>query len=371
MFGGRSPYERCPESGAAAADRGIGTVPSLWVPRSISPPVDIEVFVAPDYADRSRLKQALALMNGVQVEFRFVSRQVDQYVIETVGPRMTVEPALAVVEGLGSLPNGIWVTELPFEDNWFMHESRGFAVVSTADWEHRFAPPSLRAYLIYQMVQACATFAGDLSEAMLVNFSHEPPRGCMHDMCMDKTAIRLGMVAGALCAECVAILKQYGVSDEQIAAMRRRLELVRREALGMPRPFDPMAAFVVMRFSEFDENANAYEYGVKAGIEQAGLACQRADDSYSAGPLLTKVMSYIERARVVVVKVDHPNLNVYYELGAAQAMGKDLVLVAAGDLIGQLPTDISNIECVTYTQGDYKRLAAGVHRALTPLLAPE
>lgn len=331
--------------------------------------MDIDVFATPGYPDKSRLKQAIALMNSVQVSFRFALREIDESVISSTKQlRLGVEPALALVEGFGPLPHGIWVTERPFEDNWFMHESRGVAVVSTADWEHHFAPPSLRTYLIYQMVQACATFAGDLSETMLLNFAHEPPRGCMHDMCMDKTAVRLGMVAGALCPECVAIVQQYGVSSEQIEAMRRLLALVRQEALGMPRPLDPTAAFVVMRFSSFDENANAFEYGVKVGIERAGLTCQRADDQYSAGPLLTKVAGYIERARVVVVKVDHPNLNVYYELGVAQAMGKDLVLVAASELIGQLPTDISNIECVTYTQGDYKGLASAVEHALTPLV---
>jgi hypothetical protein len=329
--------------------------------------MDVDIFTTPNYGDRSRLRQALALMNGVQTEFRFALRDVTEATVATMRPRLAVHRALSLVGGLGS-SYAIWVTDHYFADNWFSHESRGAAVVSTAEWERVYAPPSLRSYLIYQIVQNCATFAGDLSEEMIVNLAHEPPRGCMHDMCMDKSSIRLGMVSGALCPECVAALQQYGVSDEQIAAMRRLLALVRQEALGLPRPFDPTAAFVVMRFSEFDENANAYEYGVKVGIKEAGLSCHRADDHYSAGPLLTKVLGSIERARVVVVKVDHPNLNVYYELGAAQAMGKDLLLVAANELVGQLPTDINNIECITYAQGDYKGLAASVKRALIPLV---
>jgi hypothetical protein len=326
--------------------------------------VDIDVFSSRDYVDRSRLVQAISLMNGVQTEFRLAYRELPP---DVVAGRLVADVALAQVDRFGA-HYGIWVTGEPFEDDWFMHESRRAAVITTADWERDFAPPSLRTYLIYQMTQACATFAGDLSEAMIVNLAHEPPVGCMHDMCMDKSAIRLGMVAGALCPQCVASLGQYGVPDEQIAAMRRLLALVRQEALGQPRPFDPTAAFVVMRFSEFDENANAYKYGVKVGIEQSGFACHRADDEYSARPLLTKVMGHIERARVVVVKVDHPNLNVYFELGAAQAMGKDLVLVAASDLIGQLPTDINNVECVTYQQGDYQGLASAMQCALAPLM---
>jgi hypothetical protein len=326
--------------------------------------MDINVYTTPAYADLSRLRQAVSLMNGVQIEFRFALRTLEEARFERLRQPLATEPALALVESLDS--NAIWVTESTFDDNWFMHESRSVAVVSTADWEHIYAPPSLRAYLIYQMVQACGSFSGDLSETMLLNFAHEPPRGCMHDMCMDKSDIRLGMVAGAMCAECVSILLQYGITHEQIDAMRRLLMLVRREALGTPRPFDPTSVFVVMRFSEFDENANAYKYGVKEGIEQAGLICQRADDEYTAGSILTQVMDYIERSRVVVVKVDHPNLNVYYELGVARALDKDVVLVAAQDLLGQLPTDINNLECVTYQQGDYDGLAAGIQRALAP-----
>lgn len=325
--------------------------------------MDINVYTTPTYADLSRLTQAISLMNGVQTEFRFALRTLDEAEVKRLPQPLTSDPALALIEGLDS--NAIFVTDSAFDDNWFMHESRSVAVISTADWERIYAPPSLRAYLIYQMVQACGTFSGDLSETMLLNFAHEPPRGCLHDLCMDKRDIRLGMVAGAMCAECVSTLLQYGITGEQIDAMRRLLMLVRREALGTPRPFDPTSVFVVMRFSEFDENANAYKYGVKEGIERAGLTCHRADDEYTAGSILTKVMDYIKRSRVIVVKVDHPNLNVYYELGVARALDKDVILVAAQDLLG-LPTDINNIECVTYQQGNYDGLATRVERALAP-----
>jgi len=201
---------------------------------------------------------------------------------------------------------------------------------------------------------------------MLHKLVHMEARGCALDMVMRKSDIRYGMRAGALCAECSSALAQYGVPPNHLAAIRRMLALVRDEALGMSRPLDPMAVFVVMRFSSFDENANAYEYGVKTGIESAGLSCRRADDEYSAGTLLSKVTGSIERARVVIVKVDSPNLNVYYELGVAQALQKDIILIAEQDLINQLPTDINNLECIAYVKGDYRGLASLVWSALVP-----
>ncbi|RHW28307.1 hypothetical protein D0Z08_04850 [Nocardioides immobilis] len=262
----------------------------------------------------------------------------------------------------------MWVTDAPFADNWFSHEDRATSVITTADWERYFAPPSLRSYVIYQLAQTCTIFAADLSEEMLENIAHEPPRGCANDLSANKANIRFGMLAGSLCPECAAVMTQYGMSDEQVAAVRRMLALVRDEALGTPRPLDPLSAFVVMRFSAFDENANAYEYGVKAGIEAAGFTCTRADDSYQPGALLTKVTKYIERSRVIVAKVDVQNLNVYYELGVARALGKDIILVAAQEQIGGLPTDINNLEVLTYPTGDYKALRESLTSALMPLV---
>ncbi len=199
--------------------------------------MDINVYTTPTYADLSRLTQAISLMNGVQTEFRFALRTLDEAEVKRLPQPLTSDPALALIEGLDS--NAIFVTDSAFDDNWFMHESRSVAVISTADWERIYAPPSLRAYLIYQMVQACGTFSGDLSETMLLNFAHEPPRGCLHDLCMDKRDIRLGMVAGAMCAECVSTLLQYGITGEQIDAMRRLLMLVRQRGARHAAPVRP------------------------------------------------------------------------------------------------------------------------------------
>ena len=43
----------------------------------------------------------------------------------------------------------IYITEKAFDDNWFSHEECQFSIITTSDWEKHFAPPSLKAYLVY------------------------------------------------------------------------------------------------------------------------------------------------------------------------------------------------------------------------------
>jgi hypothetical protein len=331
--------------------------------------VDIDIFVATQGPHKSRVESAVSLLNGVQSEFRLAVRAAPDGASPLAADGM-LEPgaALSAASRFGDQNYKVWITDAAFTDNWFSHEDRVTSVITTADWERYFSPPSLRTYVTYQLAQTCTVFAADLSEEMLENIAHEPPRGCANDLSLDKANIRFGMLAGSLCPECAALMTQYGMSAGQVEAVRRMLSLVRDDALGTTRPLDPLSAFVVMRFSAFDENANAYEYGVKAGIEAAGLTCTRADDTYQAGALLTKVTQYIERSRVIVAKVDVQNLNVYYELGVARALGKDIILVAAQEQIGGLPTDINNLEVLTYPTGDYKTLRDSLALALKPLV---
>ncbi len=59
----------------------------------------------------------------------------------------------------------------------------------------------------------------------------------------------------------------------------------------------------------------------------------------------------------MIAKVDQDNLNVYFELGLAMGMKKDVVLVSEDSLVLSLPSDLRNWECVTYPRGNYGELA--------------
>lgn len=250
----------------------------------------------------------------------------------------------------------IYLTEKPFVDNWFSHEDYKFSIISMDSWELLFAPPSLRVYLVYQIAQATVSFEADLSENMEMRMVHDRAEGCLFDFCFNKPDIKLGMVAGTICPQCRSILLRYGVEERALNAIERILQYVRSEAIGKPIIFNENEAFIVMRFSNNDENDHAYKYGIQSALKDLNIKCLRADDRVISGQLLQKVRQSIEKCRFIIAKVDSDNLNVYFELGLAMGLDKEVLLISEDNLVLQLPSDLKNWECLTYPKGNYDEL---------------
>lgn len=68
----------------------------------------------------------------------------------------------------------------------------------------------------------------------------------------------------------------------------------------------------------------------------------------------------MKKNRFIIVKVDSQNLNVYFELGLAMGLDKDVLLISEQDLVLQLPADLRNWECLTYPKGDYDKLKENI-----------
>ena len=316
-----------------------------------------EILVVLDHGSdhTSRVKEAVNVINASQRSF-FLRLQEDPVLIEPAGDRIVGDNAAAQIGREFTGRDVICVTDRPFVDNWFSHEYRHCAIITTSDWEALFAPPSLRAYLVYQIAQALIPIEADLTEEMLLQLVHEPPIGCLQDLNTNKPDIKYGMIAGNMCLGCEGNLRQFGVDQEALDAVRRVLAAVRDEAVGRPRIADPFSAFVVMRFSQHDENANAYKYGLRPGLEDVGLTVHRGDDTVQSAQILDQVLRHLERSRFIVAKVDAENLNVYFELGLAMGLDKDVLLVSESSLIVTLPSDLRNWECITYEGSNYEQL---------------
>ncbi len=310
----------------------------------------------------SRIKGAVGQINGSQRFFRIVVQNDER--LASTGRAVNPSQACSSFESQTGGKRFILITEDPLDDNWFSHEYRTCAIITTADWEAVFAPPSLKAYLIFQIAQGLIHFAADMSEEMAMNLVHEPPKGCVYDLAVDKHQLKLGMVAGNICQTCTAKLRTLGTPEQAIDAISKTLVLVRSEALGQAIVLDPQEVFVVMRFTNNDENDNAWKQGIKEAIESVGLKAVRADDHVVSGQILDKINIHIGQSRLVVAKVDEDNLNVFYELGLAMGLRKDVLLISESSLVMNLPSDLRNWECLTYPKGDYKELSRRVTKFL-------
>ncbi len=107
--------------------------------------------------------------------------------------------------------------------------------------------------------------------------------------------------------------------------------------------------FVVMTFR--DESEDTY-----AAIERACRAFEfqpdRTDKSATTNRIYQRIVEGIERAAFVVVDATFESLNVYYELGYAEALGKDIIVVAKAGT--NLPFDTKDIPTHFFT--NYKKL---------------
>ena len=306
-----------------------------------------------DNSRKNQIIKAISIINGLQNYYFFMLESSDNDVVNETYVDWDVFSKLYSIKNDEYV---IFITEKPFVDNWFSHEEYQFSVITMHDWEKLFAPPSLKAYLVYQIAQAVISFEGDLSEKMEMRMVHDYAEGCIFDLCMDKTDIHLGMIAGNICPKCRGNLLRYGISEKAIYSVERMLSYVRSEAIGKPIVFDEDAAFIVMRFSQNDENDHAYLYGIRPALEKLKIKCIRADNQITSGQLLEKIKKNIEKSRFVIIKVDSNNLNVYFELGLAMGLSKDVLLISQEDLVLHLPTDLRNWECLTYSEGNYDQL---------------
>lgn len=307
-----------------------------------------------------QIKDTITVLNGIQKYFFFILeyKQID----EIHNGSIPIDWELFRKAHKDDDEPKIYLTERAFSDNWFSHEERKYSLITIGDWEDVFSPPSLRCYLIYQIAQASINFSADINEEMEMRMVHLSSEGCLFDMCMHKSDIKFGMLSGSICPKCKGTLMRYGIDGNAIVAVEKMLAFVRSEVTGTSNLVDYNQAFIVMRFSENDENDHAYQYGIIPALDELGINSKRADNVIQSQQILTQVTNHIRNSRFIIIKVDTDNLNVYFELGLAMGLDKDVLLISENDRIANLPTDLNNFECLTYPKGNYSELKSKVEK---------
>jgi len=104
------------------------------------------------------------------------------------------------------------------------------------------------------------------------------------------------------------------------------------------------SVFVLMPFSE--DLSDVYEFLIKETFEQAGYEVRRADDIRSQNNILADIIEGITSSDLIVADLTDSNPNVYYELGVAHALNKNVVLLTQE--LEELPFDLRSYRVVTY-----------------------
>lgn len=123
----------------------------------------------------------------------------------------------------------------------------------------------------------------------------------------------------------------------------RRRQLPKDFQLPEIETIDPNLVSAMM---PFDMSFNkVYETLAKAA-ENVGLRCRRADDIWENASIIQDVVSLIDRSRIVICDCTSRNPNVFYEIGIAHTLGRDVILITQTDV--DVPFDLRHLRYVKY-----------------------
>lgn len=102
--------------------------------------------------------------------------------------------------------------------------------------------------------------------------------------------------------------------------------------------------FVLMPFdSDFND---IYEFGIKGACADVGVYCERVDEQIFLGSMLDRIYNQISRADLLVADMTGRNPNVFYEVGYAHALGKNVVLLTQKS--EDIPFDLKHFPHIIY-----------------------
>lgn len=151
------------------------------------------------------------------------------------------------------------------------------------------------------------------------------------------------MKVGAICKTCESNLKYYRLGNDKLEAIKSLLNYVRRVFIDFT-PIDYKEIFVVMRFKE---NEAIYEKGIVEAARELNLNCTKADLNILDQGILNNVIENIKRNKFIVVILEN-NPNVYFELGYAMALKKEIIILKSTKNEDRIASDISNLIFIEY-----------------------
>jgi hypothetical protein len=102
--------------------------------------------------------------------------------------------------------------------------------------------------------------------------------------------------------------------------------------------------FVLM---PFDHSFNdIYEFGIKGACSDVGVYCERVDEQIFLGSMLDRIYNQISRADLLVADMTGRNPNVFYEVGYAHALGKNVILLTQKS--EDIPFDLKHFPHIVY-----------------------
>lgn len=102
--------------------------------------------------------------------------------------------------------------------------------------------------------------------------------------------------------------------------------------------------FIIMPYT--DKLNPIYENIIKPVINDLKLECLRADEISRSKPIIEDIWNNIKKARFIIADLTDRNPNVFYELGLAHALNKEVIMLTQD--INDVPFDLKHFRIIVY-----------------------
>lgn len=103
---------------------------------------------------------------------------------------------------------------------------------------------------------------------------------------------------------------------------------------------------LVSAMMPFHPNFDRVYVTLQAVAGGVGLRCRRADDIWENPAVMQDVVSLIDRSQVVIADCTGRNPNVFYEIGIAHTLGREVILITQNE--ADIPFDLRHLRYVSY-----------------------
>lgn len=140
------------------------------------------------------------------------------------------------------------------------------------------------------------------------------------------------------------------------------------EAYGIDPGRQALELRLVFVLTPFHPREDKTFRAIRDVCQDVGLQCARGDEDAPVGEIFSAILRYMSRARLIIANINGRNPNVFYELGLAHALNKDVILIASvKESTSEIPFDLRTKNILLYD--DIPELQSKLHKALLRVFA--
>lgn len=159
---------------------------------------------------------------------------------------------------------------------------------------------------------------------------------------------------------------KHNEERSQVVATKNNREALGKIFGGGDFTNDSGLCFVLMPFKK--ELQPVYEDHIRKIVESEGLSCLRSDEIIKPNQITRDIWEKVNRARLIIADLTGKNPNVFYEVGLAHAIGKDVILIT--QTAKDVPFDLKALRYIeySYTPRDVKSFESKLSAAIKELI---